>query len=121
MFEETKNEEENAAVIFQRLISNTLHLSLSIKRIYPVYDYFHSVYQKTHYVFYAQVARMQTYASAKDTVSWFTFKQTTKLHFSEQTKQDIVVSQRVILAANRERMHTQYHAPLVPENQALWS
>ncbi len=113
MFGDANTKTEEAVLTFQRVIFNTLHVKLPIKSIFPVYDYFHTLHNKTHYIFYAEVPKMQKYTSKKDTVSWFTFKQITKLPFTKQTKQDIVVAHRVIDAQEREIAHTQYHAPAV--------
>lgn len=114
MFEQENTKEEDAAITFQRGIYNILHLKLPIKCIFPVYDYFHTLYNKTHYVFYAEVPKMQKYTYAEHTLAWFTFKQIIKLPFTKQTKQDIIVAHRVIDAQEREIAHTQYHAPAVP-------
>ena len=95
-------EEENAQKTFQRIIYQLLNVRLDEKCIYPVYDYFNNALNAIHYVFYAQVKTMHTLSIPdRDTLSWFTFKQITKLPLSEQTKQDIIVSQRVIQAQAR--------------------
>lgn len=109
MFGETNRKGEDGIATFQRTIYEALDIRLARKNIYPVYDYFNATFNKTHYVYYAQVPKMQNYALAGDTLSWFTFRQTVKLAFTKQTKQDIVVAQRVIEAQEREIMHTQYH------------
>ena len=94
--------EEDPQKSFQRIIYQLLGLHLSEKYIHPVYDYFNNTLNTIHYVFYAQVKTMNNLLMPdKDTLFWFTFKQTTKLPLSEQTKQDIIVSQRVIQAQAR--------------------
>ena len=91
--------EEDPQKSFQRKIYQLLNLRLNEKCIYPVYDYFNDTLNTIHYVFYAQVKTMNNLLMPdKDTLFWFTFKQITKLPLSEQTKQDIIVSQRVIQA-----------------------
>lgn len=95
---------ENPIRVFQKAISQQLRINLALEAIYPVYDYFKSGIGKTCYVFYAQVGlKEKDFLSTKDfTAEWFTFKQTTKLSFSDQTKQDIIVAQRVINAKARD-------------------
>lgn len=95
-------EGEEAQEVFKRIIYQLLNLRLDEKCIYPVYDYFYGAMEITHYVFYAKVNKIYDFSLLdKGTLSWFTFKQTTKLPFSEQTKQNIIVSQRVIQAQAR--------------------
>ena len=98
----TGREGEDAQKAFQRIIYRLLNLQLNEKCIHPVYDYFNNTLDTIHYVFYAQVKTMNNLLMPdKDTLLWFTFKQITKLPLSEQTKQDIIVSQRVIQAQAR--------------------
>lgn len=93
---------EDSKKAFQRVIYKLLAIEVDLKHIFPVYDYFHAPINKTHHVFYAQLTSMpRLNAIQKTTFSWFTFKQTLKLAFTEQTKQDMVVSERVIKAEIR--------------------
>ncbi len=79
-----------------------VHIRLVAKHLFPVYDYFYNALNKIHYVFYAEVQKLYTFPSLHtDVFSWFTFKQTTKLAFNDQAKQDIIVSERVIKAHAR--------------------
>lgn len=112
MFGGTNDKEDDGAVTFQQMIYDVLNLKLARKHIYPVYNYFHNVHNTMHYVYYAQVTKMQNYAFEGETLSWFTFKQTLKLPFAQQTKQDIVVAQRVIDLQKRITMHTQHYRPI---------
>lgn len=94
--------EEDPQKSFQRIIYQLLGLELSEKQIHPVYDYFNNAINSLHYVFYAKVKTMKNLSLPDNgTLSWFSFKQITKLPFSEQAKQDIIVSQRVIQAQAR--------------------
>ncbi len=94
---------EDARLAFQRIINKLLNINLKAKDIYPVYDYFHSTRNKPNYVFYAEVKGIAIFNSLKKTnLSWFTFGETVKLLFTSQTKQDIVVGQRVISAKWRD-------------------
>ncbi len=111
MFGETNHAKEDATAVFQRIIHTKLNLKLPKKSIYPVYDYFHKIHNKTHYVCYAIVATMQKHTVLQGSnLSWYTFKEAIKLPSTQQTKQDIMVAQRVIEAQERETMHTQYHS-----------
>jgi len=94
--------EEDPQKSFQRIIYQLLNLRLDEKHIHPVYDYFNDTLNTIHYVFYAKVKTMKNLSLPDNgTLSWFSFKQITKLPFSEQAKQDIIVSQRVIQAQAR--------------------
>lgn len=97
-------EGEDAQAAFQRIILESLNINLKPKNIYPVYDYLHNALNKMNYVFYAEVGKPQTFRSLKEnTPSWVSFKETLKLVLSRQTKQDVVVSERVISAKGRDR------------------
>ncbi|MDP3973245.1 MAG: NUDIX domain-containing protein [Candidatus Daviesbacteria bacterium] len=94
---------EEAEVTFQRIISKLLNLDLKKKHIYPVYDYFHNTRNKINHVFYAEVGNTKTFNSSKKGIfSWVSFRETLKLPFTSQTKQDIVVGERVINAKWRD-------------------
>lgn len=110
MFGETNQKEEDATAVFQRIIHTKLHLKLPKKSIFPVYDYFHKIHNKTHYICYAIVTTMKKHTVLHGyKLSWYAFKEALKLPTSPQTKQDIMIAQRVIEAQERETMHTQYH------------
>ena len=91
-------EGEEAQSTFQRIINELLNLELKRKDIYPIYDYFHNTRNKINYVFYAEVGRAKIFDASRSILSWFSFKETLKLSFTTQTKQDIVVGERVINA-----------------------
>ena len=98
------SEGEEAIATFQRIIQKLLNISLKKKDIYPVYDYFHSTRNKISYVFYAEVGKTKIFnASKKGILSWFSFHETLKLPFTTQTKQDLVVGERVINAMWRDK------------------
>ena len=97
---ESKDGEE-AQVTFQRAVSKFLNINLRLKNIYPVYDYFHNTRNKSNFVFYAEVGNTKKFNYSKGSVSWFTFSETVKLLVTSQTKQDIVVGERVINAKLR--------------------
>lgn len=96
---------EDAQAAFTRIMYEFINVRLLASHIYPVYDYFFQELHKIHYVFYAEVQKMPTFPIASDAIlSWFTFKQTTKLPFGEQTKHDIIISERVINAQARDKL-----------------
>ena len=95
---------EEAIATFQRIIQKLLNISLKKKDIYPIYDYFHTTRNKISYVFYAEVGKTKIFnASKRGILSWFSFHETLKLPFTTQTKQDLVVGQRVISAKWRDK------------------
>lgn len=87
---------------FQRVIHELIDVKLDPKRVFAVYDYFHNTHNTMHYVFYAEVKKLISIPDG-DTrgLSWVTFKQTTKLPFDSQTKQDVIIAERVIKAQAR--------------------
>lgn len=95
-------EGEEAQTTFQRIIYKLLNLNLKVNHIYPIYDYFHNTRNKVNYVFYAEVGKPSTFNASRGLLSWFTFHETLKLSFTSQTKQDIVVGERVINAKWRD-------------------
>ncbi len=91
------NEGEEAQTTFQRVINELLNLNLKQRDIYPIYDYFHETQGTINYVFYAEVKKSPVFKSIREnTLSWVTFNETLKLLFSDHTKQDIIVGERVI-------------------------
>lgn len=97
------HEGEEAQAAFARIINKLLNISLKEKNIHPVYDYFHDGRDKVNYVFYAEVKKPQEFnSSEKDSYCWVTFSETPKLPFTANTKQDVIVGERVINAKWRE-------------------
>lgn len=96
-------EGEEAPLTFRRIISKLLNINLKTNDIHPVYDYFQSSRNKFNYVFYAEVGKTKKFSDSKNGIlSWFSFRETLKLPFTTQTKQDIVVGERVINAKWRD-------------------
>ena len=94
---------EEALAAFQRIIKSSLKINLKSKDVYPVYDYFHNTRNKLNYVFYAEVKVNKKFNGSKNgNFSWFTFKESLKLPCTTQTKQDVVVGERVINAKLRD-------------------
>lgn len=95
---------QNPITVFQKAIFTKLGIKLALKSIIPVYDYFSKEEGGNHYVFYAQVKlkKKKFHMPKNSSAEWFTFKQITKLSFSGQIKQDIIVAERVIKAKARD-------------------
>lgn len=89
-------EGEEASETFIRIVKRVLRLRLKDKDIYPIYDYPDEALGKTNYVFYAEVDKVPLNLPKKSNLSWVTFPETLKLLFSGQTKQDVIVGERVI-------------------------
>lgn len=96
------SKEEESIDTFKRYIHDLIDVKLDAKRVFAVYDYFHNTHNTMHYVFYAEVKKLIAIpADDKRGLSWVTFKQTTKLPFDAQTKQDVIIAERVIKAQAR--------------------
>lgn len=90
---------EEAQTAFARIINELLNLNLKVKDIYPIYDYLDDAQNKNNYVFYAEVKNSQEFnCPKKDTFSWVSFNETSKLLFTAHSKQDVIVGERVIHA-----------------------
>jgi ADP-ribose pyrophosphatase YjhB (NUDIX family) len=109
LFGEHSASGEDAIKTFQRAVYEQLHLKLKTPAIYSVYDYMHDGLKKVHFVHYASIDSIdQKMKPRKDHIlSWFNFKQMLKIPISEQTKQDIIVAQRVINVVVRQQMEEQ--------------
>jgi len=110
MFGDFSHKDEDAHTAFQRILFEQLHIKLPTTHLLPVYDYDLNTRNTIHYVFYAEVPKLSVFPLGDGGVfSWFTFKQTTKLIFSEQAKQDVMVSERVVNAQARSLEPTVLH------------
>lgn len=95
-------EGEEAEAAFQRIMNKKLNISLNPKDIYPIYDYFHNTSKKLNYVFYAEIKNTKAFENLKKNLSWFTFGETLKLLLTSQSKQDILIGERVVNAKSRD-------------------
>lgn len=96
-------EGEDSQAAFQRIVNKLLDLKIKPKDIYPIYDYFSDTTKQPHFVFYAEVGSNKKFNKLKKgTLSWLRFSEILKLPFSLQTKQDMVVGERVINAKWRD-------------------
>ncbi len=95
---------ESPIAVFQKAVFEQLQTKIALDAIFPVYDYYKKEMNCTAYIFYAHIkAKENAKLEKKDAfMEWFSFKQTTKLLFSEQSKKDLIVSQRVIQANARD-------------------
>ena len=99
---------EEAPVAFARIIYKLFKVQVEAKQIHPIYDYFHDGLDRTNYVFYAEVKNPQVLSSLEKTnFSWIAFHQTVKLLFSNHTKQDVIVGERVINLKQRLDLNLQ--------------
>lgn len=105
LFGQKSKAKKDPLVLFQEAIFNSLDLKLPIKAIYPVYDYFNDESEENCFIFYAEIKQKRKLGLGKDSnMEWFTFKQTTKLSFLDQTRQDIIVAERVIKLKARNEL-----------------
>lgn len=87
--------------IFKQAVRQLLKIKL--ETIENVYSYFSKDLNKNHFILYAETDRVKNFSPKKGFVfGWFTFKQILKLPIGEQTKHDLIVSQRVISAKVRK-------------------
>ena len=107
MFGDFSRKDEDAQGAFQRILFEQLHIKLPTTQLLPVYDYDLNTKNTIHFVFYAEVPKLSVFPLGdRGVFSWFTFKQTTKLIFSDQAKQDVMVSERVVNAQARSQEPT---------------
>ena len=98
---------EDTPMTFQRIIREQLHHILPTETIYPIYDYFNSELNQNYYMQYSQLETNlpKLHVRKGYVIKWFTFNQLAKISLTEQTRQDIIVGQRVIDAAFRNQSH----------------
>lgn len=86
---------------FQETIEELLKFKLHEKAIYPIYDYVAK--GKKRFVYYGEVKNLKNFMETQNSrFAWFTQKEILKLKLSPQTKQDLIVGQRVINAQVRQ-------------------
>ncbi len=98
-------EGEDEKATFARMMLETFHIELKEKYIFPVYDYVtNDSSHRNIFVFYGQIRKLEEFAPKHGKIySWLTFKQMIKLSILDQAKQDLMVSERVIHAAERSK------------------
>lgn len=87
---------------FRDIFYDCLGIKLKLQNINSVYTY--SSNDGANYnIYYAKVKRLhKPPSSSKTEFAWFNFKQIQKLNLSEQTRQDILIGQRVIDSSIRK-------------------
>lgn len=104
MFGGESTEGETPRETFHRIVSEQLGLPIKLTDCYFVYDYPHKEKKIPTYIHYAILEKLPEEELLEDsaTTGWFAFKQIAKLPIKKQSKQDIIVGQRVINLAVRE-------------------
>lgn len=101
-----KNETSKDA--FSRLINSLFKLEIEVKNIISVYDYFHDELKANNFISFAKVKKAEEFISKNYIYQWFDIRETLKLKVSPQTKQDIIVLQRVISSSVRKENGEKY-------------
>lgn len=96
---------EDERAVFQHAIYLQLGITLPLPAIRPIYDYFHKELKKNHFISYAQAtdAIFEQDFRTNSSAQWFTEKQISKLQLPQQTRHDIIIGKRVILAELTEK------------------
>ncbi|MEK7168803.1 MAG: hypothetical protein AAB532_01885 [Patescibacteria group bacterium] len=90
---------------FKELLLEAIKLKIKLTSIKIIYSYFSKELNAENNVYYAEVSKLYKTSSSDDiTYSWFTLKKIQKLNISEQTKQDIIIGQRVIDSSVRKSL-----------------
>lgn len=105
----TCTDKETIIENFKHVAHTLLKLNLRGSAIHSVYDYFHQAMGKNHFVSYAVVDKLVKFPSNQKTAfAWFDLREISKLKLTPQTKQDIIVSRRVIEANVRKNTGERY-------------
>lgn len=91
-------EETFVDVFFEKL-----NIKLKAKNVNSIYTYSTNEKGVNYNIYYAEVKRLhKSPDTSSNGLSWFNFKQIQKLNLSEQTRQDILIGQRVIDSSIRK-------------------
>ena len=94
---------ETAEKAFQRIVKSVLKINIALSSIHPIYAYIREDMGRKHSILFAEILDIKKIPTKKGTLfTWFSRKQITKLPLDPQTKQDIIVGQRVIDSRLRE-------------------
>nr|MBI5455404.1 hypothetical protein [Candidatus Levybacteria bacterium] len=104
LFEKKAIKNKTGQETFVEIFFDILGIKLKSNNINSIYTY--SSKDGTDYnIYYAEVKRLHKSKNpAKIEFAWFNFKQIQKLNISEQTKQDIMIGQRVIDSSIRKSL-----------------
>ena len=84
-------------------MQKALKIKIDQKKIFPVFEYTDNA--EEHTVLYAELTKIEEFPPKKDIqFGWFSRKQVTKLPLAPRTKQNIIVSMRVIDAGIRKSL-----------------
>lgn len=93
-----------SAQSFKNLVQKQLNLEIQTLSIHHIYDYYQRDLGRDNFVSYAEVESLKDFPEIlNQTFAWFTLKEISKLSLSQQTKQDLIVGQRVIDSDNRRK------------------
>ena len=96
-------EQDNPIEIFKETIFQLL--DIRIKDVFSVYSYTNENVLNKQSILYSEINSLQKFSPKNGlNFAWFSFKDVLRLQSTEQTKHDIVVGQRVIEAASREKL-----------------
>ena len=97
----SKNQEKTQDA-FRAIVEKFLGIKINAKKINHVYDYFLNDKSSHYFIVYVEIKTLKKFSpSRKGNFAWFNFKQAKKLAVNNKTKQDIIVSERVISAKAR--------------------
>lgn len=94
---------EDPVAVFQRFIQETLGISLKSASIVSVYDYVHDELGD-QFIFYVDTKNLiAPPPNRSGSVGWYQLAKLSKLNLAEQTRHDIIISERVIRAAMEKK------------------
>lgn len=98
--------DETQTQVLKRILKEILHITVSESAIHPIYDYEHETEKIPQYLLYIEINDevYEKLIKKEDSIRLVPLKQLTKQKLPEQIKQDIIVGQRVILLAEREKL-----------------
>lgn len=105
LFGKESNKVKTGEESFKDLFYEVLNIRIKLSNIKIIYSYFSAELFNDNNIYYAEVKNLRKLPISKKLVfSWFTFKQIQKMNISSQTKQDIMVGQRVIESSIRKTL-----------------
>lgn len=103
LFGEKEIKNKTGQEAFRDIFLAKLGIKLKLENINSVYTYSINEKGANYNIYYAKVKRLhKSLNSGKAKFAWFNFKQIQKLNLSEQTRQDILIGQRVINSSIRK-------------------
>jgi hypothetical protein len=103
LFGNTCYEQDSPNEIFTKKIFELLNIK--IKKVFSIYSYTNESVLKKQSIVYSEFEKLQDFPAKNGfSFAWFSFKEVLKLQTTKQMKHDIVVGQRVIEAATRQKL-----------------